>query len=174
MGRVLKKSFFERYTPVVARELLGKFLVRKRGKETKTFMITEVEAYTGRSDMSSHARMGPTKRNRAMFEAPGHWYVYFIYGMHHCLNIVTEKKGTAGAVLIRGVEGISGPGKLCKELVIKLSHYGKPAAKTSGLWIEDCGFSIQNSAFKIKRTPRINVSGSEKFKKRLWRFLLVQ
>lgn len=170
--RILKQAFYERYTPIVARELLGKFLVRRIGSKTKAFMITEVEAYTGRDDMSSHARMGPTKRNRAMFEAPGHWYVYFIYGMYYCLNVVTEKEGMAGAVLIRGVESISGPGRLCRLLNIKLSHYGKPAAATSGLWIEDRGFSIQNSAFKLKRTPRINVGGTDKFKKQMWRFIL--
>lgn len=172
MGTILKRIFFERHTPTVARDLLGKFLVRKIGKTTRAFLITEVEAYTGVSDMSSHARMGTTTRNRAMFEAPGHWYVYFIYGMYHCLNIVTETEGIAGAVLIRGVEGISGPGKLCKVLKIKLSHYGKPASRSSGLWIEDRGFRIADSSFAVRRTPRINVGGTSAAKKRLWRFLL--
>lgn len=203
MGRVLRRNFFGRYTPIVARDLLGKFLVRKKGRETKAFLITEVEAYTGRSDISSHARMGPTKRNRAMFGVPGRWYVYFIYGMYHCLNIVTEREGVTGAVLIRGVAAltkgeprmrredlISGPGKLCKELMVKLSHYGKPSAKSSGLWIEDRGARIMNNeslrrqgfggqvrikdkVWKVKRTPRINVSGGEIFKKRPWRFILL-
>lgn len=135
-------------------------------------MITEVEAYTGRGDMSSHAYLGPTKRNKVMFGPPGHWYVYLIYGMYHCLNIVTEAEGTAGAILIRGLEGISGPGRVCRELKIDLGLYGKPSAKSSDMWIEDHGADIKALRFIIKKTPRINVGGSEKFQRRLWRFVL--
>src|SRR3990167_6662100 len=113
--KILPQSFFARPTVIVARELLGKYLVRKENQKTKAHMITEVEAYTGADDMSSHAAMGPTKRNQAMFGAPGHWYVYLIYGMYHCLNIVTETHGTPAAVLIRGLAGVSGPGKVRSE-----------------------------------------------------------
>lgn len=200
--KILPQKFFERYTPHVAKDLLGKFLVRrmddkavrgKRGRASprksgreKAYMITEVEAYTGKGDMSSHAARGVTRRNRVMFGKPRHWYVYFIYGMYHCVNIVTEREGIAGAVLIRGVaaplgkgeprigrEGISGPGRLCRDLDIKLSLYGEPASKSSGMWIEDRRFRIKDHELRIKRTPRINVGGTEKFKKRLWRFILV-
>lgn len=193
--KMLGAKFFERRAPIVAKELLGKFLVRKippgksgraspkfdlsGGKKEISYMITETEAYTGRDDMSSHAANGITKRNKVMFGPPGRWYVYFIYGMYHCLNIVTEKDGKAGAVLIRGVENCNGPGKLCRALAIKLDLYGKPAVPLSGLWIEDRGISVslkskaQNPRFRIKRTSRVNIGGDEKAKKRLWRFILV-
>src|SRR3989344_1010517 len=175
-NRILGPEFFERSTLQVARELLGKYLVRRRGGKTRAFLITEVEAYAGRGDMSSHAANGVTKRNKAMFGHPAHWYVYLIYGMYHCLNIVTESHGTPAAVLIRGVtaikdgessirrEVISGPGKVCRELGITTALYGKPATRSSGLWIEDRAGRIQKSGFRIKRTPRINVGGDEKAK----------
>jgi len=183
--QILGPEFFERSTLQVARELLGKYLVRRRGGKTRAFLITEVEAYAGRGDMSSHAANGVTKRNKAMFGHPAHWYVYLIYGMYHCLNIVTESHGTPAAVLIRGVtaikdgessirrEVISGPGKICRELGITTVLYGKLAARSSGLWIENRGLKIESSGFRIKRTPRINVGGDEKAKRRLWRFVLV-
>ncbi len=171
-GKVLGEKFFERSTLLVARELLGKYLVRRRGGKMRAFLITEVEAYTGRGDMSSHAANGMTKRNRAMFGRPGHWYVYLIYGMYHCLNIVTESHGTPAAVLIRGVQRISGPGKVCRELGITAALYGKPAARSSGLWIEDRKSGNRNQELTIKRTARINAGGDEKAKKRLWRFVL--
>lgn len=137
-------------------------------------MITETEAYWGRGDMSSHAAMGPTKRNKVMFGPAGCWYVYFIYGMYHCLNIVTGREGEASAVLLRGVEGVSGPGKLCREFKIDLRHYGKLAARRDGLWIEDRGFRIKDSGYRIQRTPRVNIGGDLLAKERLWRFLLVK
>ena len=171
-GKVLGEKFFERSTLRVARELLGKYLVRRRGGKTRAFLITEVEAYTGKDDMSSHAANGMTKRNQAMFGHPAHWYVYIIYGMYHCLNIVTESRGTPAAVLIRGVQGVSGPGKVCRELGITTALYGKPAAKSSGLWVEDRASRIQKLGFRIRQTARINVGGDEKAKKRRWRFVL--
>ncbi len=158
---------------MVAKEMLGKFLVRKIGNKERALMITEVEAYTGKDDMSSHAANGMTPRNKVMFGPPGRWYVYFIYGMYHCLNIVTERDGQAGAVLIRGVDGISGPGKICRDLKIDRRLYGKPANKRSGLWIEDRGGDKnKKQETKIKKTRRINVGGHGKAQKRLWRFVL--
>lgn len=172
MKKILNQRFFERPTLVVASELLGKYLVARRERVNRAFMITEVEAYTGRGDMSSHAANGVTKRNKVMFGHPGRWYVYFIYGMYHCLNIVTEAHGTPAAVLIRGLDGISGPGKVCKALGITTRLYGQSAAKSSGLWIEDRGVNVGEHGSKIKRTPRVNVGGDEKAKKRRWRFIL--
>src|SRR3989338_2943874 len=193
--QILGPEFFERSTLQVARELLGKYLVRRRGGKTRAFLITEVEAYAGRGDMSSHAANGITKRNKAVFGPPAHWYVYLIYGMYHCLNIVTESHGTPAAVLIRGVavvkngesrirrKVISGPGKICRELGITTALYGKLAARSSGLWVEqrsDKGLAYAKAtagrpetSYKIRKTPRINVGGDEKAKKRLWRFVLV-
>ncbi len=154
-------------------------------------MITEVEAYTGKDDTSSHAANGKTERNKVMFGPAGHWYVYFIYGMYHCLNIVTEKDGEAGAVLIRSVmiplkqhshilknvrmlqgKKITGPGRVCRALGVDTRFYGKPANKKTGLWIEDRKFSVKNLKLEIKKTSRVNVGGDTKAKKRLWRFVL--
>ncbi|MFC1767713.1 DNA-3-methyladenine glycosylase [Candidatus Margulisiibacteriota bacterium] len=122
--KVLPRSFYDRNTKIVARELLGKFIVRKLGKRKLIGRIVETEAYLEK-DPASHAYRGRTPRSAPMFEHPGHAYVYFIYGNHYCLNAVTEQHGKAGAVLIRALEPINGikpatngPGKLTKALRI--------------------------------------------------------
>ncbi len=107
----MKKKFFDRPTLVVAQDLLGKFLVRKRNGKVITAMITEVEAYDGPKDKASHARHGLTARNTPMFGPAGHWYVYFTYGMHWMLNVVTGAKGYPAAVLIRGVALVNKDGE---------------------------------------------------------------
>ena len=104
----LDRHFYERNTQVVAFELIGKVLVFKENGTKISGKIVETEAYFGAKDPASHAYRGMTPRNRVMFGAPGVSYVYFTYGNHHCLNVVTEKEGTAGAVLIRALEPISG------------------------------------------------------------------
>ncbi len=102
--KILKKSFYERSTVRVAKELLGKILVRTWHGHILSGIIVETEAYCGLIDPASHAYKGPTARNKAMFGPPGHSYVYFIYGNHHCLNIVAKSKQVAaGGVLIRGL-----------------------------------------------------------------------
>jgi DNA-3-methyladenine glycosylase len=134
----LPRPFFERPTVEVARDLLGKLLIRERGGFRQVARIVEVEAYLGERDAASHARRGPTPRAAIMFGPPGHLYVYLIYGMHHCMNIVTETDGTAGAVLIRAAEPVSGfvfgpdqrrplsgPGKLCAGFGITLADKGR-------------------------------------------------
>lgn len=100
----LSRSFFNRPTLRVARDLLGKFLVRKIGRKVIIAMITETEAYCGPNDLASHASRGRTARTEVMFGPPGHAYVYLIYGMYHCLNVVTEREGCPAAVLIRSCE----------------------------------------------------------------------
>jgi DNA-3-methyladenine glycosylase len=116
----LPRSFYERDTVLVANELLGKHLIRAARGERRTGRIVEVEAYVGPHDRAAHSSKGRTKRNEVMFGPPGHAYVYMIYGMYFCMNVVTERDGHASAVLIRALEPIenvtqktSGPGLLC-------------------------------------------------------------
>lgn len=119
--RVLPRSFYSRPTVEVARDLLGHIL-EYRGRQGR---ILEVEAYLGEGDEAAHAFRGLTPRTKVLFGPPGHAYVYFIYGMYHCLNVVAEPEGTAGCVLIRGVEGWGdGPGKLTRAAGIDLSLNG--------------------------------------------------
>ncbi len=155
MRKVLSKKFFERSAPIVAQDLIGKYLVRKeRGKES-AFIITEVEAYEGHEDKASHASKGRTKRTEIMFGSAGVFYVYLVYGMYEMLNIVTSAKDYPAAVLIRGVEDINGPGRLTKSLKIKRVLNGKKVARKSGLWIDDRGEKVPKN--RIKKTPRIGV-----------------
>ena len=151
----LLKEFFEQPTLTVAKSLIGKYLVRTIGGKTTAYMITETEAYDGFHDKGSHAHRGETPRNSVMFGDGGHIYVYFTYGMHHMLNIVTGKHGFPAAVLVRAVEGISGPGRLTKALGIDKTLNTLPLSRKSGLWVEDRGTKIEKK--NIKRTPRIGI-----------------
>lgn len=170
MKKILAKDFFERPTLAVAREILGKYLVRRgRGREIAA-MITEVEAYDGFRDKASHAHCGETRRNAVMFGDAGVWYVYLVYGMHEMVNIVTGGTGYPAAVLIRGVDGISGPGRVTKYFHISHALDGKDAGKQSGLWIEDRGARI--CAKEVKRLPRVGVAYAGVWAKKKYRFVL--
>src|SRR5471030_1452488 len=121
----LPRSFYDRDTIAVAEELLGKNLIHKSAGLTRIGKIVEVEAYLGPHDLAAHSSKGLTERTKIMFGPPGHAYVYLIYGMYHCLNVVTEREGHASAVLLRAVEPIEnikgrtqGPGLLCIALRI--------------------------------------------------------
>lgn len=167
----LNRKFFNRNTVVVAQELLGKYLVRKMGHKFVKAKITETEAYCGPTDLACHASKGMTPRTKVMFGPPGHAYIYLIYGMYHCLNIVTEKNGYPAAVLIRGValEGMDGPGKLCRGLKINKQLNGADICLSKELWIEE-GENI--SYGKIKKSKRIGVEYAGKWKDKLWRFYI--
>lgn len=173
VGKRLDKKFFNQPTLKVAKKLLGKYIIINRYNRFQIGRITETEAYIGPEDKASHALKGKTKRNKIMWEEGGKLYVYFIYGMYHCLNIVTEKAGFPAAVLIRGIEpvfGISGkvdgPGKLCRELEITQKDTGIDITKSKGIYIKDIGEKP-----KIITTSRIGVDYAGQWAMKKWRFL---
>jgi DNA-3-methyladenine glycosylase len=154
MTEPMPRSFYARETRAVAKELLGKYLVRQTSEVNIVARIVEVEAYLGADDPASHAYKGLTERNWPMFGEPGCAYVCFIYGNHYCLNVTTERVGVPGAVLIRAVEIVdglelarknrkvrsnidlsNGPSKLTKALNITRIHNGLDLTKTNDLFI---------------------------------------
>ncbi len=188
----LARKFFDRPTRQVAKDLLGKFLLRQIGKRKTTVMITEAEAYCGPDDLASHASRGRTTRTEVMFGPPGHAYIYLIYGMYHCLNIVAERDGYPAAVLIRGAitnikskngtiilprscgfdsKNLGGPGRLCRHLDIDRQLNRENLISSKRLWLEDRGVKIKPS--QIKRAKRIGVDYAGKYKDKPWRFVLV-
>jgi DNA-3-methyladenine glycosylase len=158
-GKILSRAYFNRSTLVVARSLLGKYLVRQNGAGRMAGQIVEVEAYVGPHDLACHASKGRTLRTEVLFGSPGIAYVYLIYGMYHCLNVVTEEAGFPAAVLIRAVvvqgQLIDGPGRLCRAFSIdrSLNRTNMTAGRT--LWFEDRGTKIPRG--KIGTFPRIGV-----------------
>jgi len=169
MRKVVPVAFFDRPTPLVARALIGKFLVRKRAGKEEAYMIVETEAYHGFEDKASHASRGKTLRNTPMFGSPGTIYVYYTYGMHWMFNVVCGKKEFPGAVLIRGVESIRGPARLTKTLGIDKELNTKKIGKVSGVWIEDRGITISPRA--IQKTHRIGINYAQEWAEKPWRFI---
>lgn len=165
----LQSSFFQRDVLTVAPELLGKILVRQFGDGTiKHFEITETEAYSGNGDLACHASKGKTPRTEVMFRNGGLVYVYLIYGMHWMLNFVTGKENDAAAVLIRGIEGISGPGRVGKALQLDKSFYGESLFTSERIWIEDAE-TVENYI----TSPRIGINyAGEPWISKPWRFLM--
>jgi DNA-3-methyladenine glycosylase len=162
MARVLNKTFFDRPTLDVARELLGKQLCRRldSGKIIRA-RICETEAYDGFEDQASHASKGATTRNVVMFGPPGRAYIYLCYGVHWLLNITTREQGYPAAVLIRAVEGVEGPGRLTKHFQISSVFNDQLLTRVGGLWVEDTDIDLHEDA--IVATPRVGVeyAGSE-------------
>ena len=121
----LPRSFYDRSTIIVAKELLGKHLIHRSDGVRRVGRIVEVEAYLGPHDLAAHSSKGLTERTKVMFGPPGHAYVYFIYGVYYCMNVVTEREGHGSAVLLRAVEPVKnvegrtqGPGLLCQAMRI--------------------------------------------------------
>lgn len=168
MNHRLQNGFFRRDVTQVAPELVGKILVRKFNNRTiKKYLITETEAYRGVDDKACHANKGITRRTEVMFRKGGVVYVYLIYGMYWMLNIVTGEENDASAVLIRGVENISGPGRLGKALQLDKSFYGENLSTSDRIWIE-------NSDIKLtyKTLPRIGIDyAGEPWISKPWRFV---
>jgi DNA-3-methyladenine glycosylase len=168
--RVLGSEFYARPALVVARELLGKYLVRRDGAHETSVLVTETEAYVGPHDLACHASKGRTSRTEPMFGPAGCWYVYFIYGVHWMLNAVTGDDGYPSAVLLRGAGPWNGPAKLTKALSIDKRFNALPASSTVGLWLEDRGVRIPRG--RMQRTPRIGVDYSGPWAAKPFRFVL--
>jgi DNA-3-methyladenine glycosylase len=189
-GSKLGKSFYKRDLLVVAKELLGKVIIKNNDKEMLSGRIVEVEAYDGNTDKAAHSYTGKTKRNKVMFNEGGYLYVYMSYGIHYCCNVVTGAKGFGTAILIRAVEPIdgietmiknrfarklqrdseifnltSGPGKVCNAFNITNEHYGTDLTKDKIFIIDS---HLINSE-QIKSSKRIGISKSKELP---WRFFI--
>lgn len=173
-GTILEQGFFDRPTLRVARDLIGKYLVRQRGLERLAGRIVEVEAYIGPEDLACHASKGRTARTDVMFGPAGRAYVYLIYGMYHCLNVVTEDVEVPAAVLLRAVEVegrlIDGPGRLTRSFSIDRSLNRWDLTKGEGLWFEDRARPVRRTS--IKAYPRIGVDYAGTWARKPWRFRL--
>lgn len=181
MANKLNEKFYEQPTLNVARQLLGKYLIHKIGNKKLTGKIVETEAYIGPEDKASHASRGRTPRTDLMFWSGGYSYIYLIYGMYYCFNVVTEDKNYPAAILIRALQPISGfknshiklmngPGKLCREMKIDKKLNGANLTRTK-IWIENRGDKIEPSRIATKKRIGIDYAGS--WKNKLWRFYII-
>ncbi|MCL2376412.1 MAG: DNA-3-methyladenine glycosylase [Defluviitaleaceae bacterium] len=162
----LPLEFYKQPAVQLAPLLLGKMLCRKIGDDIMRLAITETEAYAGESDTACHARRGKTPRTAVMYEVGGIAYVYLCYGIHHLLNVVAADAEQPEAVLIRGLDGISGPGRLTKALQIDMAFNREDFINSDRLWLED------GPQMPYTTTPRIGIDyASEEDKARLWRFI---
>ena len=168
----LPRDYFNRPTLTVARSLVGKYLVRSLDGREIAGRIIEVEAYVGHQDKACHASKGRTRRTEVMFGPSGMAYVYLIYGMHHCLNVATEREEFPAAVLIRAIEVdgvlIDGPGRLCRALQIDRSVNRIDLTTQESLWFEDRGGRILRR--EIAALPRIGVDYAGVWARKPWRF----
>jgi DNA-3-methyladenine glycosylase len=171
----MARAFYDRDTITVAKELLGKYLIHISAGVERIGRIVEVEAYLGEHDLAAHSSKGLTERTKIMFGPPGHAYVYMIYGMYDCMNVVTEREGHAAAVLLRAVEPVKnvegrtqGPGLLCRAMQID--------RRLNGHDLESDDFYIaaapEESSPVIVRRPRIGVDYARHWAKRLLRFYI--
>jgi len=169
-GERLSKEFFIRDVLDVAPELIGKNMVIRSGDATYgRFQVTEVEAYRGAEDKACHACKGRTRRTEIMFHEGGHLYVYLVYGMYWMLNVVTGRENIPQAVLIRGVENYSGPGRITKSLGIDRTFYGEDLEVSERIWFEDTGI-----APVVKTGTRIGIDyAGEYWNSRPWRYYII-
>ena len=173
--RALPRAFYDRDTVAVAKDLLGKHLVHVLRGVERIGRIVEVEAYLGTNDLASHSSRGLTRRTRVMFGPPGHAYVYLVYGMHCCMNVVTERDGHASAVLIRAVEPIKniegstrGPGRLCKAMHIDRRR-NEHDLTGDDFYIADPPVA---GPLRIVERPRVGVGYAGHWARRLLRFYI--
>ncbi len=174
----LPRAFFARPPLIVARALLGQVLVHRIDGVERSGIIVETEAYLGERDLASHASRGRTARTEVMFGPPGHSYVYLIYGMHHCMNVVTGRDGAASAVLLRALAPRSGlpdaartdgPGRLCRALGITKAQNRLDLCGDGPLFLR-AGTSPPRSA--VARGPRIGVDYAGVWAQKPYRFWL--
>ena len=172
--KILPRTYFNRPTVTVARSLVGKYLVRAIEGRILAGKIVEVEAYVGPKDKACHASKGRTQRTEVMFGQAGVAYVYLIYGMYHCLNVVTEREEFPSAVLIRAIETdgelIDGPGRLCRALEIDRGLNRADLTEGESLWFEDRGVVLKRG--DLGTHTRIGVDYAGAWAKKLWRFRL--
>ncbi len=169
---ILPSAFFDRPAPVVARELLGKTLVRRLPDGTRIEdSITETEAYDGFDDSASHAHRGKTARNAVMFGPPGYTYLYLCYGIHWLLNLTAQREGYPAAVLIRGTTKASGPGRLTRYFRLTGEQNALPLRPASGIWLASRPAAAIPDG--IRATPRIGINYADpKCRAKPWRFTL--
>lgn len=161
-------DFFKINASELAPKMLGKIICRKfEDGSVRRARIVETECYLGADDSASHGYRGKTPRNKIMFEEGGVAYVYLCYGIHFLFNIVSGEKGSPQGVLIRGVEGAIGPGRVTRYLGIDKSFYGENLKTSKVLWLEDDG-----ACPKIKFAKRVGIGyAKEEDQNKLWRFL---
>lgn len=153
MRKQLPLTFFRRPASSVARDMIGATVARAGDHGIRRFTIVGVEAYEGIHNLASHSSKGRTARTKMMFGPAGRFYIYRIYGLHWMLNVVTGQIDEGEAILIRGVQGIAGPGRVAAALQINSGFHGKRATHSSRLWFE----SSLHTPMKIQRTARIGV-----------------
>jgi len=171
----LARTFYDRETIAVARELLGKHLVHAAGGVERIGRIVEVEAYLGPHDLAAHSSKGLTRRTKVMFGPPGHAYVYLIYGMYHCMNVVTEREGHGAAVLLRALEPVKnvagrtqGPGLLCQAMRIN-QRLNAHDLLSDDFYIAD---PPEAGPIAIVKRPRIGVDYARHWARRHLRFYI--
>ncbi len=171
----LNRAFYNRDTVTVARELLGKYLVHVSQGIERVSRIVEDEAYLGTHDLAAHSAKGLTPRTQVMFGPPGYAYVYMIYGMYYCMNVVTEREGHASAVLLRAIQPVKnvdgrtqGPGLLCKSMKIDRSLNGHDLV-SDDFYIAD---PLEEEHLMIVKRPRVGVAYAKHWQRRLLRFYI--
>ena len=174
-GGRLPRAFYARDAVTVARELPGKVLVHQDGPVRRAARIVETEAYHGPDDRASHARFGRTPRASVMFGPPGIAYVYLVYGVAHCFNVVTGEEGHPSAVLVRAAEPLegclhatSGPGNLCRALAIRRERENGLDLTGATLYLEDAAAPLA----RVVASPRVNVGFAGSWAGKPWRFSL--
>ena len=167
---ILRSDIYSLPAPELAPLLLGRFLCRRTdGGGTLRLRITETEAYFGEEDTACHANHGRTPRTETLYLPGGYAYVYLCYGIHSLLNVVSGSEGHPEAVLIRGVEGFTGPGRLTKAMIITRAQNEKLLVPENGLWLEDDKSPVP----EYRTSPRVGIDyAAEEDRMRHWRFMI--